>query len=197
VTVRAWALKLGDLKPLDREGRLRLAARCALRVEPWVAPSDHGLWQEQLAFALGGTAGEPLDPAEAGRRQRLLADAGARSCNRLAATDEPLGRCHGYALLPVSELLAACACPSGPALNKHVIDAAKYAASISAVLAHAGRTAVPTASGAPVDVVTPAFWEEVRADVARVATPAPTLDDLRAVGPLLSDDLRRWLGLTG
>jgi hypothetical protein len=81
--------------------------------------------------------------------------------------DEPAGRCHNYALLTAAIAVQATAIPDRPALVKRVIDAAKHAGSIPAILANAGRRTAPAGQDV-VDFACTQFWDARRADVARV-----------------------------
>jgi len=48
VSLKVWALKPAEVKTLDREGLLLLAARCALRVEPWTPREAARYWSRGL-----------------------------------------------------------------------------------------------------------------------------------------------------
>jgi len=67
MSLRVWALKPGELKPLSRAGLVLLAARCALRVEPcffvwWVdAPAKaRSAWSDGLDTHVGDEPGRGL-----------------------------------------------------------------------------------------------------------------------------------------
>ena len=136
---RMSAIKPGELKPLTRSGLLLLSARCALRVAPWVPPEAEAAWRDGVAFLALAALTAPTEARETAARARALRDLGARACNRLEATDEPLGRCMNHAMGTLAEAIDATARPRGPALKKAVITTARLSASIGAILAHAGR----------------------------------------------------------
>jgi hypothetical protein len=199
MSVRAWALKPGELKPLSRAGLLLLAGRCALRVEPWVPPGAEEAWREGLAFVVDVAWAEPTDEQESLRRARGIRDLGARACNRLEPTDEPLGRCMNYAMHTLAESIAATAVPLGPALKKAVIDTAKYAASIPAVLAHAGRVDGHGARDV-VEVASLAMWDAIRADAAslarvtdRLGAPGDAVASLRELAAPWPSGVPEWV----
>lgn len=187
MSVKAWALKVGELRPLGDHALLFLAARCAMRVEPWCPAGARADWKRGLdAVCEGGAASSNL--------VRALSDRGATACNRLAATDEPLGRCMNYSTQTLCVALEA----AGPADRgtrcKRVIAAAKLASSIGAVLAHAGRVSAPRGTDAVTFACT-AMWDAIRADIAAIAGAPAGLTPvaLRAVAPLWAAGKPRWV----
>lgn len=181
--MRVWAIKPGELKPLSRSGLLLLAARPPGAEAPW---SD-GL--EHLARAASG------ERAGATALARELRSRGARACDQLAASDEPLGRCMNYATSALSAGVEAVALDARPALVKAVIDAAKMTGSIAGVLAHAGR--VPASMGVdPVELACTTTWSAIRADIAVVAAARTSLGSVRALrelAPLWADGVPTWV----
>lgn len=153
MSVRAWAIKPGELKPLSAEARVAFLVRCSQRVEPWVPKRAKKSFREGLA-ALA-----------AGRRDEVLAtelqNLGAAASNALDG--DPLGECHNYATLVLSSALLA-------ETTKDIIEVAKFVGSIAAVLAHAGLTKEP------LDVVAVEMWDSIRGD-ARVLADGGSLDD--------------------
>lgn len=187
MSVKLWALKVGELRPLGDHALLFLAARCAMRVEPWLPAGAKADWKRGLeAVCRGGGASSDLG--------RALSDRGAVACNRLAATDEPLGRCMNYSTQTLCAALEAAGSADRATRCKRVIDAAKYASSIGAVLAHAGRVSAPRGTDAVTFACT-AMWDAIRSDIAAVAgapsgvTPAA----LRTLAPLWSAGKPRWV----
>jgi hypothetical protein len=168
MTVRVWAVKVGELKPLSRGGLLWLAARCAMRVEPWIPPGAESPWHDGLEHVAAAAISKPARSDVARLLGSELSNRGAAACNRLAATDEALGRCMNYAALTLATALDATALDAGPDLKKTVIDSAKLSASIAAVLAHAGRVRVRKGED-PVDVACLAIWDAIRADIKALA----------------------------
>lgn len=198
MSVRSWSIKPGELKRLSRSGLLLLAGRCALRVQPWVPPGAEAAWSDGLAFVVDAACAEPTDPQGTLVRARGIRDLGARACNRLEATDEPLGRCMNYAMGALAEAIEATTLPLGPVLKKAVIEAAKQSASIAAVLAQAGRVGGCGERDA-VEVACLATWEAMRADVLFLERVTERLDDagdaiaaLRAVAPLWPSGAPTW-----
>ena len=59
MSLRIWALKIGELKPLSRGGLLLLSARCAMRVEPWLPQCVDALWREGLEYVTTAAFDEP------------------------------------------------------------------------------------------------------------------------------------------
>lgn len=169
MTMRVWALKVGELKPLSRAGLLLLMARCAQRVEPWLPPGADALWNEALDVVVGAAFdGPPRANAKTMRLARELSNRGATACNRLAATDNPLGRCRNYATSTLANAVKASTLEALPELKKAAIESAKLSASIAGVLAHAGRIKVPRGQD-PVAVACVAIWDVIRADIPRLA----------------------------
>lgn len=175
MTMREWALKVGELKLLSRGGLLLLTARCAMRVEPWLPTGADALWHEGLAHVVAAAFNEPAPSKPAAILARELSNRGATVCNLLAATDEPLGRCMNYAASTLAAAVAATSLDAGPTLKKAVIDSAKLSASIAGVLAHAGRVRVPSGKD-PVDIACVAIWDAIRADIPAVAAASPELE---------------------
>lgn len=190
MSVKAWALRPTEVKALSRAAMLRLAARCAMRVEPWTPPGAAAPWKRGLAHVCRVASTAPAGDAQLARE---LQDLGARACNRLDATDEPLGRSINYAGLALALALEASALDVGPALTKTVIDGAKYAASIAAVLAHAGRVRVAGGKD-PVEVACTTMWDAIRADIPVVAAAPARLDarGVRALAPLWPRRTPAW-----
>ncbi len=196
MTVKAWALKPADLKPLGRDGRLLLAARCALRIEPWRPAAATELWNDGLALVVAAAWAIPPAASDVAARARALTNLGAVASHRLAATDEPLGRCQNHAMATLAAAIEACAAVDPTALAKAVIGAAKLAASIAAMWAHAGRVRV---DGDPVDIACTTAWDAIRADIKPLAADAgglATATDrvaaLRAVAPLWPGGAPAW-----
>ncbi|MBK9030579.1 MAG: hypothetical protein IPL61_04435 [Myxococcales bacterium] len=194
MTMKRWAVKPGELRALARTSRLVWAARCAMRTEEWRPPGVDALWDDGLRLLVEAAAAAP-GAIEVATVARALGDRGALASNRRDGTDaEALGRCMNYATLTVRCALEATALPDGPALAKAVIDVAKYAASIPALLAHAGLTRAPPGAAA-VDVAAVAVWGAIRADLAPCAATAPgvSLADVRALAPLWPPGARAWI----
>lgn len=182
MSVKLWALKVGELRPLDDHALLLFAARCAMRVEPWLPAGAQPDWERGLeAVCRGSTA-------------RALSDRGAVACNRLATTDEPLGRCMNYSTQTLCAALEAAGSADRRTRCKHVIDAAKYASSIGAVLAHAGRVTAPRGTDAVTFACT-AMWDAIRSDIAAIAGASSdtTPSVLRALAPLWPAGTPRWV----
>lgn len=167
MSVRMWAIKPGELKALDRRGRLIFAARCAMRVERWLPPKTSKAWNGALQLLAASAFGQP-HASELKVFVRTLNDSGAIACNRLAQTDEPLGRCMNYATTTLALGLEATLLPDGPRFAKAIVDVAKNSASIAAVLAHAGRVRAPKGADA-VEFACTRMWNEIRADVPLIA----------------------------
>ena len=91
MTLRLWALKIGELKPLSRGGLLLLSARCAMRVEPWLPQGSDALWREGLECLATAAFEKPASSDAAITLARRLSDQGAIASNRLEATDQPHG----------------------------------------------------------------------------------------------------------
>jgi hypothetical protein len=182
-------LKVGELRDLDDHALLLLAARCAMRVEPWLPPGAKADWKRGLdAVCRAGVGAKPRALA------RALSDRGAMACNRLARTDEPLGECMNYATETLCSALEATLLAERKPRRKAVIDATMYAKSIGAVLAHAGRVTAPRGADA-VDFACDAMWDAIRADVAALAGAAhdTTPVALRALAPLWPRGKPRWV----
>ncbi len=187
MTMRTWALKPKELKPLARSGLLLLAARCAFRVEPWIPKNGKSLWRDNLAFVVAAALAPPTKVKDVAARERALGDCGASACNRLMRTDEPLGRCMNYAMGTLATAVEATSLDERAA-RKLVIDAAKYSASIFAVWAHAGRVRVKPGQDA-VELSATVVWAAIRADIEPLAV-------LQTQPPLTVASLRTpvWLG---
>jgi hypothetical protein len=192
MTVREWAIKAGELKALNRTGRLLFAARCALRVEPWVPEDLSDLWLNHLGLLVNAAFEEPVLSAVAEGRRRTIAERGATAQNRHEASDEPTARAMGYSAQTLALGLGATALPAGTELTKEVIGAAKMAASIAALIAHAGRVEAPAGEDA-VTFASVTTWDAMRADIPLLVEALPTLSapnakdrlgQLRALGPL-------------
>jgi len=198
MTLRIWALKIGELKPLEREGLLLFGARCAMRVEPWLAPGGKVLWSRGLEHVVASAYSE-ADPKAAAALRRELSDRGAVASNNLATTDETLGRCMNYATQSLARAIDVTCIDEMPAMKKVIIETAKLSASIAGVLAHAGRVDVQ-AGGDPVDVACTAMWNAIRADVAvivgasaRLKSAQNRVQALHECAPLWLDGVPRWV----
>lgn len=192
MTLRVWALKVGELKPLSRGGLLLLTARCAMRVEPWLPPGADALWHEGLTHVVGAAFNEPAPSKPAVILARELSNRGASACNLLAATDEPLGRCMNYAAVTLAAAVEATNLDAGPTLKKAVIASAKLSASIAGVLAHAGRVRVPTGKD-PVAIACVAMWDAIRADIPAVAAASSELEIARDRIGALREHAALWV----
>jgi hypothetical protein len=199
MSLRVWAIQLGDLKGSSRAGLLFATARFALRVEPWVPPGAEGPWRDAIGWLAASATGDPTDAKVARRVARAIGDLGATACNRLDGTDEPLGRCMNYATSTLATGVEATTLPLGPALKKEVILAAKLSASIGAVLAHAGRVVAPDGSD-PVDHASAASWSAIRADLGSIraaesalAAAADRVTALRELAPPWRDGTPSWV----
>jgi hypothetical protein len=198
MSLRTWALKPSEFKGVSRAGLLLLSARCALRAEPWVPPDAEAEWREALMFVLQGAFADPTDLKAASTHARTISDLGACACNRLASTDEPLGRCLNYATQTVAAAVEATTLALGPALKKAVILAAKLSASIPGVLAHAGRVHAAAGEDA-VDVACIATWDAIRSDVSLFKSASSALElsedrlaALRCLAPLWPAGIPGW-----
>lgn len=168
MSLKVWALKPGELKPLDRDGLLIFTALCALRVEEWIPPEARARFTAALTAVVDHAAVGAAPPADIPARSRELSDLGATASHAKASVDEPVGRCHNYALLTAAIALELIPIADRPTIVKRVIVAAKHAGSIPALLANAGRVIAP-AGHDPVDFACTQFWDARRADVVRVA----------------------------
>lgn len=198
MSLRLWAIKVGELKPLSREGALLFGVRCALRVERWRPPGGEATWRRGLGHVMAAACKPPASPTPDAALYREVSDSGAIACNRLAKTDEPLGQCMNYTTQALCAVLTASAAPTGAPFKKAIIDAAKYSASIPAVLAHAGRVVAPRGE-APVDHAARATWDAIRADIAvvsreteRIRAARDPLVALRACAPLWPNEVPAW-----
>jgi hypothetical protein len=175
MSLKKLALKPGELKPLDRAALVLLAARCALRVAPWVPRASAALAKRELARVLADAfAGAQPDATQ---RARALAELGAREQNR--APDDPLARCRGYALSTLAEAVAATALADRADVVKLASMGAKLAASMPAILAHAGLVITPSSVRAsPVDYACGVTWAAIRVDVKAVAFACSALEPM-------------------
>ena len=217
MTLRQWA---GELRPLSRSALLLFSARCAMRVEPWIPEGAAASWADNLAFLVGtafpscqgklGTAqtsrgfapsrfGGPPDAVELASRRRAISSWGATACNRLAATDGPLGQCMSYATSTLATALGAAAAADRPTVLKRTIDVAKLSAAIAAVWAHAGRVAAGADGTDAVTLACTTTWAEIRRDIAPLAALAPSLEAsegrveaLRELAPLWTGVAPSW-----
>lgn len=194
MTLKLWAVRPGELRRLERGPRLIWAARCALRVEAWRPPGLDATWEAGLRTLVAAAFAEPGAVAVAALA-RALGDQGAVACNRRDGTpEEARGRCMNYAASTLRGALEATALADGPALAKAVIDVAKAAGSIPAVLAHAGETHAPKGADA-VEFAARALWDCMRTDLAacRSIVAPTTVADVRALAPLWPSGARAWL----
>lgn len=198
MSLRALALRVGELKPLQRSGLLLFGARCAMRVEPWLPTRAEPLWSRGLEQVMAAAFSE-VDDAAVATLRRQVSDCGAVACNRLAPTDEPLGRCMNYATQTLARVLEATVLEAATPLKKAIMDAAKLSASIAAVLAHAGRVVAP-AGADPVDAACTAMWETIRTDIPLVAGALSEVEHaqdrigaLRNRGPLWVGEVPDWV----
>lgn len=192
MTLRIWALKPAELKPLSREGLLLLAARCAMRVEPWLPPHIGPLWSRGLEHVVGSAFYEADSGAGASLR-RQLSDEGASACNTMSSVDEALGRCMNYATQTLARAIDATDLDFGPPMKKVIIETAKLSASVAGVLAHAGRVDVPAGADA-VDVACVAMWNATRADIPVLADGAFDFKNAKDRVRVLRDRAPLWVG---
>lgn len=205
MSVKQWAIKAGEVKPLDRAGLLLLGARVALRFESWVPAGAETSFRAVLAGVVQAAVAGTALPVALRTERRALSDRGALACNRLDATDEPAGRAHNYAALVLTAVAQGADALDRPTTLKSVLEAAKYAGSIAAIWAHAGRVheAQGTAQN-PVDLACERTWAALREDVvlivrereALVAAPDP-LAALLALEPHWQPPLPSWSGPPG
>ena len=197
MTIRAWAIKRSELKPLSRSGLILFAVRCALRVEPWVPMGT--VWRDGLRIATDGAFAEPTAAKSRSAHARAVSDEGARHANRLHGTaSEDLGRCANYA----TSTLAIAVEMNGETDAKKLVDlamaAAKHAGSIGPVRAHAGRIVASNGTDV-VALVATAAYDAMRGDIgllvtgtARVEKATDRVKELRALGPLWPDGPPAW-----
>ena len=191
MSVRAWAIKPGELKELTRCGLVLLAARCALRVEPCVlewwpdAPKTvRSLWATSLDHLVRSAFTTTRHDIQ--RRLRALSNAGSLGRRRCEARDETRATCVNYAFYTLAAAVETGRFTERPLIVKSTIQAAKMSASIAAILAHAGRVPAPV-NDDPVDHASRIAWGAIRADAARLtATP-----DARSC-PLWPDPAPAW-----
>jgi hypothetical protein len=200
MSVKEWAIKLGELKPLakSRAGLILLAVRCAMRVEPWMPPKASKSWPEGLAYAVKTAFLEPVPlPLRAsltvkGHQVTLARDLANFGVDAFAdAKDEPLGRCMHYAGVTLAPAVEATSMAMGPALKKKVIEAAKMSSGVPAVLAHAGRIKVPKGKD-PVEVACVAIWDAIRADISAVAAAVTKIETAKNPVKALGDCAPLW-----
>src|ERR1041384_6087854 len=192
MTLRLWAIKIGELKPLTREGLLLFGVRCAMRVEHWLPPDSKALWSRGLEYVLAAAFSE-ADRSAAAPLRRELSDRGALASNQLATTDAPLGRCMNYATQTLAHVIDVTCIDETPAMKKAIIETAKLSGSIAGVLAHAGRVDVE-AGADPVDVACTAIWDAIHADVSVVAAASARLKGASTRVQALRDCAPLWLG---
>jgi hypothetical protein len=199
VTLRSWAIKSGELKPLARAGLLCLGARCAMRVEPWLPPDTRALWSRGLEHVVA-SAFAATESGAADDLRRDLSDRGAAACNALTATDEPLGRCMNYATQALVRAIDATHLDGQAPLKKAIIEAAKLSTAIAGVLAHAGRVVDVPVGATAADVACVAMWDAIRSDMRLLAHTNPALEGaedrvlaLRECSPLWVGAVPRWV----
>jgi hypothetical protein len=201
VSLKHLAIKPGELGPLDRAGLLLFASRCVLRVEPWwpvAAVERAGAVIATMVAA--AQSGAPVAAAAARTLGRKLSDLGAMAYNALPTGDQPLGRCQNYAMQALVAALDAAAAAERPGIVKAVIDAAKLAASIPAILGHAGRVLeTPPPGQDAVDLAATTTWAAMRADIGLIAsrtgaiTKAPdAVSALRELGGMWAGSAPSW-----
>jgi hypothetical protein len=198
MSLKKWAVKQSELRLLDGPALLLFGARCALRVEPWLAPASQASFREALEIVLAAAEEEETPIAvrhRAGTVKRALSDSGAISCNALDGTeDEALGRCMNHAAQSLVLTLDAAELHDLTDRKKTIIDVAKNAASIPPVLAHAGL--IVAKSGDAVTESATTIWKATRSDISVLASrPAVklTVAKLRGLAPLWPDGPPRWL----
>ncbi len=178
---------------MSRSGLLLFAARCAMRIEPWVPDGATAFWSSGLRHVITA-AFEPTTTTAAGTRlARELSDRGAMACNALATTDEPLGRCYNYATQTLVTAVEACGVEALPSLKKAIITTAKCSAAIPAVLAHAGRVRVPKGAD-PVERACVTMWDAIRADIAAVAAAVSAIERAKNRPRTLHACAALWIG---
>lgn len=155
--MQGQVLKAADLKPLDDDRLLLLAARVGWRVAPWCPPGAEAACDETLTRLVAAARGEPLDPRAAARLRRALSDHGARG----AQGTDVRGRARNQAASALAAGLDAATCATRAERWKRVVQAGKHAASIQALLAHDGLQPLEDALTLP--------WAAMRADVATLA----------------------------
>jgi hypothetical protein len=178
MSLRIWALKPAELKPLTRAGRLVFSARLAMRVEPWRPEGASDRWIEALELVVRSAHRSPPPSQTLKALARSVSDAGAAACNRHQAIDEPVARCLNYSTQTLATAVELVGEEEPRAATKLLIACAKLSASIPAVLAHAGRVPVPE-GGNPVDVACTTIWSVIRADIPLVAAVLDTLEASR------------------
>lgn len=175
MSLKTWAVKVGQLKPLSRAGLLLFGARCVLRVAPWRPPHAVELWSDGLEHVVGNAFADPLAPESVRSLEIAISDAGVEASETLGETDEVLGTCANYAACTLSAAVDATGIADDRALRKRIVEVAKQSASIPAVLAHGGRVQVADGDD-PVDVACLAVWALIRADVELIAGALESLE---------------------
>jgi hypothetical protein len=177
---------------------LLFSARCALRVEPWIPKGSEKLWEDNLAFVVQAAWDDVAGAQDVLTRSRAVMNHGATACNRLADSDEPLGRCLSYTTCTLAAAIEAAGAPDRPTVVKRAIDAAKLSASITAVWAHAGR--IEAGEGRDVvDFACTTTWAAIRHDIAPLAASLGALEQskdrvaaLRNVAPFWEGRPPTW-----
>ncbi|MEM9159090.1 MAG: hypothetical protein AAGB46_08575 [Verrucomicrobiota bacterium] len=192
MNLKAWAIKLRDLKQLSRTGLLSLGYRCALRVEPWIPPDSAALWNRGLEYVVKSIR-SGVNDSSAGQLTRQLSDCGAIACNETSRIDETLGRCMNYATLTLALTIDATSIKEDKELKKVIIDIAKHSASIPAILGHANRVVAPTGED-PVDHASISVWDLIRADIQRIEkiSDMSSIKDLRDLRDIWADGGFEW-----
>jgi hypothetical protein len=123
------------------------------------------------------------------------------ACDALWTSDQPRGSCHNYAMQALVAALALAAAAERPGSVKAAIDAAKSAASIPAVLAHAGRVSeTPPPGQDAVDLAATTTWAAMRADIGLIAAQTDAMkrapnavSALRALGGMWPGGTPSWV----
>jgi hypothetical protein len=201
VSLKLWAIKPGELGPLDRAGLLLFASRCVLRVEPWwPATAVERAGTAIATMVATAKSGAPLAAAAARTLGRKLSELGAMACNAPPTSNQLRGRCHNYAMQALVAALDAAAAAERPGIVKAVIDAAKLAASIPAILGHAGRVSeTPPPGQDAVELAATTTWAAMRADIWLIASQAGAItrapdpvSALRALGEMWPAGAPSW-----
>lgn len=200
MSVQQWSIKPGELRGLPGPVLALFAGRAALRVAAFVPATVRAQWRAQLNWLIAA-AGTGVGLDQAPSRRQTLSNLGAQHSQRRDGTAEEVqGRCMLYALLTLAIAVDVVAAPDLTAAKRLAIAAARHAASIPAVLAHAGQLRAPDG----VDPVTHGcvtLWTALRGDLAGARQWSPaTLRDapdplaaLRNVQPLWPADPPDWL----
>lgn len=207
VTVATFVLRPSELSSLDVAGLLLLSARVALRVHPWL-PREAEPWADRaLDSVVAAARGAPLARAKFNELHARLSASGARAAN----ADAVDGRWRNYAAIAVCSALIVTQQTERKPLVRAVIDAAKFACSIAAGLAHEKRvTEAPPEQSTLVDFVCERTWSQLRRDIALIAAVARTAGEryanpearsldaitdahaLRALAPLWDEPSPSW-----